>query len=247
LFAVENDLLKDLKSEQWQQLDELILKLKGSDKEFLISWAMGQVRQNAPWLEIGKLEEQRFPLSFEELMVSPHLADRTVVARLNQAVLLPPGETVVLYVGSPLWLQFRWREHMLLDLPLARLSDTWFGPNTRSGELCYASETHARLNLNDVGPRPYKAFTQVEIKNLAEDMLKLERINIPVPNLSLFHGDDRWWTGRVRVTRNETGGNGEIKVFNTPDDGIQRAEEISRPRVPVEGGIVKKALNLLFS
>jgi len=79
----------------------------------------------------------------EEIVLSAALADRAVVTSSEKPLGVPPGEQVSVYVSSPLWVRIETGRpaKLLCELPTFRPSDTWFGPNTIDGELCYASRT----------------------------------------------------------------------------------------------------------
>ena len=71
-----------------------------------------------------------------EISLAPALADRPVVARPERPFCLPAGAEAVVYVSSPLWVVLSTAQDVqLMEIPLARPSDTWFGPSTREGEL----------------------------------------------------------------------------------------------------------------
>lgn len=158
-------------------------------------------------------------LSFAEtpdtLHVQPRLADRPVVVRPETPLMVPPGETVTLYASTPVWMAIslevrRTRRGrvaaadlaVVAELPSARPTDTWFGPNTRVGELCYAVRTAARTEVDDLPLRPHRAVTAVTVENQAVTPLDLVRIALPMPFLAL-HVDPagRLWTDGVQFVR----------------------------------------------
>lgn len=73
----------------------------------------------------------------ENITIAARLADRPVVATPQKPVELPPGEAVTVYVGSPVWMHVHAGTPVreLFEVPLQPAADTWFGPNTRVGEL----------------------------------------------------------------------------------------------------------------
>jgi hypothetical protein len=79
---------------------------------------------------------------------------------------VPPAEIATIFVRSPLWLRIEVGDALiaLQEVPMLRPSDTWFGPTTMEGELCYASQTYARLNLEKLPIGPHHAGTQVTIQ-----------------------------------------------------------------------------------
>ena len=67
-----------------------------------------------------------------------------------------------------------------------RPTDTWFGPDTQSGSLCYASRSFHRVRLAQVPTLPHRATIEVVVHNLSDSMLSLERMLISVQHLSLY-------------------------------------------------------------
>jgi hypothetical protein len=189
----------------------------------------------------------------EEVVLAAALADRPVVTSSEQPLSVPPGEEVAVYVSSPLWVQVEVGKpaRRLCELPVFRPSDTWFGPDTTEGELCYASRTFHRVRLEDVPVRPHRATTAVKIKNRARTMLSLERMQVPVMHLALYRAEDgRLWTqdvvfereGDVDFVALRLGGRGKPAAA-----GSGEAKLVAGPRVQPSGGIVVRAFGSLFS
>ncbi|WP_220347723.1 hypothetical protein [Alkalilimnicola ehrlichii] len=141
--------------------------------------------------------------------VQPLLPDRSVVSRPAAPLFVPAGEAVRLYVTVPLWLQLSVgkQRKRLLEVPSYRPSDTWFGPTTMTGELCYALRSRCRLYLEDAEFVPYRAHIPVQIRNQASKQLSLERVCVPVRQLSLYvTRDGRFWTDEVGLEQRDEGG-----------------------------------------
>ena len=132
-----------------------------------------------------------FQTTDEQLTVLPLPADRAVVSRPYMQFTVPAGEETTIFVGTPLWFALAGVPgRHVFDIPIRRPSDTWFGPSTREGELAYASRTYGRLNLENITVSPYVAITQVHIHNSSSTPLLIERLNLPVPFLSLFQTEE---------------------------------------------------------
>lgn len=180
--------------------------------------------------------------------VVPRLADRAVVSRPFVSTGLLPRESTTLMVSTPLWAEVRVGDRMLIQLPTSRLSDTWFGADTRSGELCYATQTRARLNLGAVDKRAaFRAITAVTVINRGDDNLSLDRINVPVPHLTLFCDGRRFWTSPLTITRERDLTTAKITIEGKPPQTDGAVERIAEPRTPVRGGVLNKAIDLLFA
>ena len=230
----------------WQQLDRLWVNIEDGDDEFTLSYTGGRLTHSARWLQYYPLKQIRFPSSLQSLVAMPRLADRPMVAKVNRPLYLPSGQGIQMIIGTPIWIRFQQAENQLIELSTVRLSDTWFGPDTQHGELCYASETHGRLSLDGVQTSPWKAFTSVHLLNSGEDGIHIERISIPIPNLTLYRGGTRFWTSPVRVTRTSSADMGEVRVSGKPPAHVIDPVEIAGPREKLEGGVVKRAMGLLF-
>lgn len=140
----------------------------------------------APDLDIT--ESARFIISGTHLGFSLELAlaDRPVVARPDVPVSVPPGERATLFVSSGIWIQPTVSGSPLLDIPIYRPSDTWYGPNTREGELCYFSLTRARTIAQEATVYPHRATTPITVINRSDEILRIERIRVPMPLLGLY-------------------------------------------------------------
>jgi len=139
-----------------------------------------------------------------EITALPALADRPMVVQPASEIRVLPNERLRLFVSTPLWFKLVTpvKENVLLDTPFLRPSDSWFGPNTTRGEICYAKHTDARLTPSDA--RGDRAVTPINVVNKSAQVLVLNRLNVPVPLLNLHATrDGRLWTESVTITRAE--------------------------------------------
>ncbi|TQV78795.1 hypothetical protein FKG94_12295 [Exilibacterium tricleocarpae] len=175
------------------------------------------------------------------------LADRPIVSRPTDVLEVLPDNTAVIYISTTLWISIWVAEQQLVELPAAQLSDTWFGPNTYEGEVCYASTTRARLDAALLEPVPFKAVTPVMIHNKSDVKLVLERVNLPVPFLTLYVVNGEYWTSPVRVTVEADLSRAKIDI---DPDHLKREEEktqLAEPRKGSGKGVLDKAINLLLA
>lgn len=187
--------------------------------------------------------------SKHRVMITPVLADRPVVFRPRQPVFLLSGQEITLYLSTPVHLRIQVGDPpvLLRELHVLRQSDTWFGPSTREGELCYSARTHARHSLAEVPRRAHRAITPLKIRNQAPAPLPLEKISLPVPMLSLYGtADGGLWTQRVVLVREDVSDLATVRVDSALPDAGQPLTRISPPRrEPGRGGVVR-AFSLLF-
>ncbi|MEX2503116.1 MAG: hypothetical protein WD336_12130, partial [Trueperaceae bacterium] len=166
--------------------------------------------------------------------------DRAVIVRPADPLTVPAGESVVLYVSTPLWLAIATHgpRHVLLEVPCYRPSDTWFGPSTREGDLAYASRTTARLDLADLPTRPHRAITPVQVTNRARDPLLIDRLRVPVEHLPLYGGARGLWTPRVRLVRGgEHNDQADVQIDDGPPPQAGRSERLAPPRRTSDAGL----------
>jgi len=164
-----------------------------------------------------------FERTAPEFTVTPCTADRPVVVRLASPVTIPAGEEIVLFISSPLWLRVEVHQPgvQLDDMPIYRPSDSWFGINTREGRLCYSSRTYARMHLENLPARAQRAVTPVRLRNADTSTFVLEKLNIPVPCLSLFATETgALWTQEVSVVREGNGKTVALKIGEMPAQAL---------------------------
>jgi hypothetical protein len=184
-----------------------------------------------------------------ELAFRPALADRSVVVRPRQPVFVLPEQQITLYISTPVWIRVEAGEppRLLQEVPVMRLSDTWFGPSTREGELCYSARTHARHKLEELPLRPHRAVTPVRIHNRADTQLPIDKLSLPVPLLSLFGGAGcSLWTEGVNLTRTADSALASMKIDPGPPRDAAGARMLSGPRRHPERGGLVRAFSGLF-
>jgi len=163
----------------------------------------------------------------------PRLADSSVVIRPARAFSLLPGVRVSVYVSTMVWVALELVPSglILAEFPAGRVAQTWFGANTREGELCYLSRTSARLSLEGLAVRPARAVTRLWLRNTSRDAVSLERVLLPAPQLQLYLAPDGGlWTQSIEVELGD--GGGDLRFVAGPPDGVDQARPLGRPRRP---------------
>jgi hypothetical protein len=186
----------------------------------------------------------------ESIELIPVMPDRSVVTRPEDPLTVPAQEAVTVYVGSPLWLRLTAgvpaRE--LGDFPVFPPQLTWWGPDTMDGETCYATRTYGRLRLVDARPGPHRVMTAIRILNRASLPLLIERLNLPVKNLSIYSvgRSTRLWTEAVTMERAEGEEFAELTVEESPGPDVDGAVLLSAPREPPQRNQLFRAFGKLF-
>lgn len=179
------------------------------------------------------------------LLFEPALADRNTVVRPDTPFSLLPGGNIDLFITTPLWVRVDARKpkQALLDIPTFRPSDTWFGPSTIEGELCYAGRTHARLTLAKVDRHAARAITVIRLKNLTEDPMEIDKVNIPIPHLALYETDDgTFWTQGVSATWTKEEDRARVTLQKGPPPESKGAKLVSPPRRKESPNIMVRAV-----
>lgn len=226
------------------ELDRLALSVRRTPDECWLDYRY----INEPRAVYAPDEPQslRYLLSHRErgVCIAPQLADRPIVARPMMPTALLPGERATLFIGTVLWARVSVGAQMLAEFATQRMSDTWFGANTRRGELCYASQTRALLRLDNVPYSAFRAVVPVTIDNRGEDSFTLERLNVPVPHLTLYCDGEKFWTSALTIVRETNLETAKLHIEATPPRG---ATVVAPPRRPIRGGVFDRAVDLLFA
>lgn len=181
------------------------------------------------------------------LAIKPSLPDRTVVCRPKSSITITPGASVVIYLSIPIWLTIGLideQDTLLKEVATQRLSDTWFGASTREGELCYASQSIGRLEIDKLPFRLQRAITPLCINNKADNDLIFDRIALPATALSLFATQSgQLWTQDVELIREGDGDFAKLKLGQPQADSVL----INGPRVDLGHGQLIRAFSAIFN
>jgi hypothetical protein len=166
------------------------------------------------------------------IALMPILADRSQVSHAETPFYVAPNEHVTIYVSSPIWIRIETGNPKLplMEIPSLRQSDTWHGRNTQEGELCYASRTFCRTNLDELPARSNRVISPIVIHNTAKLPLLIEQLSLPLPFLSIYadvHGN--LWTEEI-IVRNEPNHKHTIKQGKGAPHIAHDAALIAEPR-----------------
>lgn len=249
--------LEPAQTGRWR-IDTLQLWILRAEREWQIARApVGPEddEQREEWsVELGvdmpaepeELERHVFAATRGPLELLPIVADRPVVTSPRVPLFVPPGEEATLYVGSPLWVRIEVESpaKLLAEIPIRRPSDTWFGPSTREGELCYATRTGATLDLNNLPTLARRAITPVVIENHGGEALRVDRLKLPVPYLSVHvAADGKLWTPEVTMKGAGDSGMATFELGRRPPAAVS-ARLLTPAREQPEPGLLIRAFGL---
>ncbi|WP_269518188.1 DUF432 domain-containing protein [Alteromonas sp. BMJM2] len=226
----------------WRVGDRLVA-IRRSEHEWSV-WNKETTQELDKPIQVNKLKAreslkeiaiQRFMVSNTSttLVIEPSLADRAMVVRPNKPFFVMPEEEINIFVSTPLWMTLLLPKSdiPLTDIPFWRPSDSWFGPSTMSGDLCYSKYTDAKMDNSLLEKRPHRASTMVTLKNEQDEPLRVERLNLPVPALKLYtnqNGD--FWSDQVSILQIKEHGKSISHVRHNPPEKTLSLELVSESR-----------------
>ena len=184
------------------------------------------------------IQTQRFMFkkTSERFYLLPRLADRSVVIKPVHPIMIPAGQRGTLYISTPLWVAGfeHSQKEALFDLPAITPKDTWFGPDRLSGEMCYATPVDGSTELSLLPPRAFRAVTPVHFHNTTNALLRLERMNVPVTALPLFHSEStgRLWTSQIKVLHDNPERAPRIRIESRTPPQAGQVVALQPPRAP---------------
>ena len=182
-----------------------------------------------------------------DVQLVPMLADRMVVVRPEIPFNIIGGQKVRIFVRTPIWLSVETgRDKIKLsEAPVERMSDTWFGPSTVEGQLCYAARTHGVMDINEVTKVRHRAITVINIENEGKEAMYVERLNVPVKNLALYaDGEGYFWSDSVRVTVDHEKSVSDFKIAGKPEIA-GKLEPVSPAREKISSSLFSRARGYL--
>lgn len=185
----------------------------------------------------------------DALELMPMQPDRPVVSRPAAPLYVPAGDAVTLYLETPVWLCLRLPDgaRELLEVPSVRLSDTWFGPTTLSGELAYASRLVA--GTDPAAPlAAHVARSALTYRNRTRAQLAVQRIAVPAPALGIYAGiDGRLWSEALTVEQRAGDELALASVGSGAPMQAGAAVPLSRARArPAQGSFALRAVAALL-
>lgn len=206
--------------------------------------------ENRDLMGLGEVTRYAVSGDGDTVHVTPVLADRPIISRPEKPFVVLPAEEIKVYISTPLWVRIEVGDprRLLVEIPVYRPSDTWFGPDTTEGEICYATRAAMRLNLDFVPLRAHRAVSAVQIRNRGDQALTVVRLNLPVGYLSLYRGtQDELWTENVIFERPADSEIFQLKLRETAGRGaVQDAELVSTPRLELPDRLSVSSLASLF-
>lgn len=183
------------------------------------------------------------------LRIVPAMAENNLVTQLGQPLIIPAGRRPKFYLSLPLKYQLYigngkqpFYEFFIEKLPL-----TWFGSNTRRGELCYqfateiapAPEVHLQV--------PHRVVLELRLCNRDSEHLLIDKINLPAQHLPVYRVDGMsFWTTALTITNEKLTDELSLHYSKTVPCRHDLLQLISEPRVRSEARTILRALEAII-
>jgi hypothetical protein len=210
--------------------------------------SVDSVLNSVPLLERKHVERFAFGEAQPSLSLSPALADRPVITSPLKPLYILPHTKVTIFASSPLWLKAQLGTHSVLDFPVDRPQDTWFGPTSLRGEFCYATKAFCRLRLEEVQTPLHRVVTAITVNNQSDSPIHVKRMKLPAPNLGVYaQADRRLWTEDVTFNcTNEDEGFASLDVAHKSPKYASAPVRVSQPREALTDNVVTRAFSSIF-
>jgi len=179
-----------------------------------------------------------------ELFVVPAFPNKAVVFRNNKNIKISAGESANLYLRIPLTLQFYVHEvkeeNRLFEIPLQRLSDTWFG-EADNGEPAFSIGNTYDTNFSEVNALPWEAITPVEIINNTTGIFELQRLILRVEDFSLFLKSKQLLSNHVSIEFRGPEHAGSVNLSVKKEIHGQKPLQLAKPQNAVGRNLLRKS------
>ena len=179
-----------------------------------------------------------------ELIVVPAFPNKAVVFRNNKNIKISAGESASLYFRIPLTLQFYFQEvkeeNRLFEIPLQRLSDTWFG-EADMGEPAFSIGSNFDTEISEVKVMPWEAISPVEIINNTTGVFELQRLILRVEDFSLFLKNKQLFSNHVAIEFKGPEHAGSVNLSLKKEIHGQKPLQLAKPRNAVGRNLLRKS------
>jgi hypothetical protein len=178
------------------------------------------------------------------LYVVPAFPDKAVVFRNNKNIKVSAGQSADLYFRIPLTIQLYFQEvkeeNRLLEFPLQRLSDTWFG-EADNGEPAYSIGSNYDKTFEETFAADWEAIAPVEIINNTTGLLDLQRLILRVEDFSLFLKNKQLLSNHVSIDFKGQEHAGSVNLTLRKDIHGQKPLQIAKPRSNESRNLLRKS------
>lgn len=180
----------------------------------------------------------------QKIQLLPVFPDKPLVVKSEYPLKISSGTKIQVFARIPIWIRISVarNDYQLIELPIIKLSRTWFG-NPLEGELCYHATTKARRSLSKVNPKPYLVNCPIQISNKSEEELSFENFCYRVERLKIFEHNDQLWADETQVIYHGESLNSDIIMTGKLPEGIKEEQLLTKPRKEVHKSLATRTFN----
>lgn len=179
-----------------------------------------------------------------ELFVVPALPHKAVVFRNNNNIKISAGESANLFLQIPLTIQFYFQEvkeeNRMFEIPMQRLSDTWFG-EADNGEPAFSIGNNYELQFAEIKLLPWEAISSVEIINNTTGVFDLQRLILRVEDFSLYMKNKQLLTNHVSIEFKGPEHAGSVNLSVRKEIHGQKPLQLAKPRNAIGKNLLRKS------
>lgn len=229
------EILSDSDKFEMKLDNENLLRLQKRDGEIQISSGL-QEDDNTP---------SRFIVNnSQQLYLDPGLPELPVVIKPKSELSILPGQLLSTYIDVPLVFQISLgtikKKYLLKEFPALSLSRSWFG-DPDSGEVAYFLESPMQSDINSCDSDYSCIHCPVSITNRSNQILSLDRMILRVPYLTIYRGQNRFYTNRTKISYTGQDQVSQINIIKTPPDVHEKLTVVSPPRLAIDSGVLHKS------
>lgn len=195
------------------------------------------------------LEWSRWALKNEirRVKLQPVFPDKPLVVKSEYPLRISPGTKIDIFARIPIWVCIRIPSinYQLLEIPIVKLSRTWFG-DYMEGELCYHATTKARRSLSKVDPRPYLANCPITVSNKSDEDLNFDNFCYRVERLRMFQKENELWADETQIIYHGESLNSDVIMSGKLPEGISKDKLITEPRKKIQKSLATRTFKRFF-
>ncbi|EKE85268.1 hypothetical protein [Idiomarina xiamenensis] len=142
-----------------------------------------------------------------QLHIKPVLPHLPVVVKPTRGIAIPGNSRAQFYTAIPMSLQLFINPAMphsepepVYEMATEPLQQTWFGLNTREGEVCFASADYLRLSPELLDVAAHHVLMELRVVNKESRTLRIDKLNIPVMYLPIYQlSNQQYWSPTVTI------------------------------------------------
>lgn len=182
-----------------------------------------------------------------QLKVMPVFPDMPLVVKSEYPLKISSATKIQIFTRVPVWvrLSLSQGDYNLIEIPIVKLSRTWFG-SPLEGELCYHATTKARRDLSKVDPKPYLVNCPIMISNKADEDLDFENFCYRVERLGIYRNGEELWADETQIIYHGENLNSDVIMTGKLPEGVDKKQLVTKPRKQIQKSLATQTFKRFF-